>query len=144
MPQPASLPHEATGQHNAVVHVRTAGNNEILAHHALTDVHRGFSVTVDAAIVETAGTGYAAIVSNAHILDTAGIQDGHVTAYRATIRSVLACIKVCQFLQTRRQHGTMTVESHDIGHVGGQFVVDRHLAPTRLVQYGHFYAVAKL
>ena len=66
-----------------------------------------------------------------------------MVADAAPVRSVLLGIEVRDFLQACRQHGAVAIEGHDVGNVGGQFVVDGHFTSAGLVQHGHFHAVAE-
>jgi len=54
VPQLTGLSHKTTGQHGPVVDMGTGGNYKIIANNAVSDMHRGRLVTVDAPIVQTA------------------------------------------------------------------------------------------
>jgi len=56
VPQPTGLSHEAACQHSPVIHVRTAGYDEVLADDAMSDVYRGFGPAVDTAVIQSSGT----------------------------------------------------------------------------------------
>ena len=80
VPQAACLPDEAAGQRGAVLDGAAARYDEVVANHAMTDVHGIELVTVDRSVLQAAGPLNLAIVANARIFDVAGIDDPCVMA----------------------------------------------------------------
>lgn len=144
VPQLTGLSHKTTGQHGSVVDMGTGGNNKIIANNAVSDMHRGRLVTVDAPIVQTARPADPAEIPDTHILDRTGIENHHMVADGSHRGSVFIGIIVCNLFHPADQFRTMPVKSQDIGLMGREFVVNQHFTTSRLVQYGSFYSVAKL
>ena len=54
MAQFARLPHKATGQHGTVIDMRTAGDDEVVTNHPVTDIDRRLLAAVDTAVSQSA------------------------------------------------------------------------------------------
>ena len=143
MAQLASLSHKAAAQHGPVVHVRAAGDDEVIANHPMSYVDRRLLVAVDTSIVQPACPANAAIISHPYIFDRACIENHDVAANSSHGRGMLLGIVVGDGLDACHQFRPVAVQRHDVGQVGRQFVVDGHLATACLIQDRGLYPITK-
>ena len=100
MPQLAGLPHEAARQHGTIVHMRTTGEDKIIADDPVAHPYRCRLIAVDATVGQTAGTRNIGIVSNTDVLHRSCIQDGYMTTDGSYRRSMFAGIIIGNLFQT--------------------------------------------
>ena len=60
--------------------MRPAGDDEVITNHAMPDAYRCLFVAVDAAVGQAGRAADVAIVTDAHIADGTGIEDGDMMA----------------------------------------------------------------
>ena len=112
--QLTGLPNEATGQHSSIVHMRTGGNNKVIANDTMPDMYRSSFIAVDTSVVQTAGSANPAIIANTHILDRTGIENHHMAADGPHRRSMLVGVIVSDRLHPADQFRTVPVKSQNI------------------------------
>ena len=143
MAQFARLPHKATGQHGAVIDMRTAGDDEVVTNHSMTDIDRRLLAAVDAAVSQSARARYGRIVAHAYIFNCTAIHQGDVCTQRTAVGGMFVAVIIGNLLHPCRQLWAVAIERHDVGLMGREFIVHRDLSPTRFIEHSHLHAITE-
>ena len=138
-----ALPHETLVHQRTVADLHAGGDNEIRALDATAQANGCIAIAVDRTVLEAADTSQLGVIAYPHVFDGSAVEDTHVRAYLAVIRSLRLRVGINHRLHRVNHLGTMAVEGQYIRQAGAQFVEDRDLASTALVHYRHAYAVAE-
>ena len=138
-----TLPDEALVHQRRVAYLHARGDDEIGAFHAAAQLHGCGSIRIDGAVLQARHAHQLCVVANAHILDTAAVEDTNIVAYRAHRVGLRLCVIVHHLLQCLYHHGAVAIERHHIGEARTQTVKDRNLSAPALVHHGHTHTVAE-
>ena len=76
-----ALPHKALIHQRGVANLHTRRDDEIGAFHAAAQLHGCGSIRIDGAVLQARHAHQLCVVANAHILDTAAVEDTDMVAY---------------------------------------------------------------